>query len=264
MKNVIAYLTNLRISLLISAACFAVLLPLQANAQLVNASVVGQYNGTVGISLALITVNISANGAISGSTTNGCQFSGNLALEVLYLDASEWEYTGLVNISGCDTINNASVTVLEIHDNSPYIMISGFTSSGQYSSLTAILQKISGSPPPSATDYTGAWSASSENGVGLSIIRGSTGSMGVIWYAYDPGRIPAWYILLNATLANNILTGQLYRFTGPAYNETWNQAIVQNSPVGTASLTFNSATSLTFAYTVNGFSATKFFSKLNF
>jgi hypothetical protein len=119
--------------------------------------------------------------------------------------------------------------------------------------------------PQPSIDYTGAWYLPSESGWGLSIVKGASTTLGVILYHYDPDRSPAWYILQNgAWQSPTVFAGTLYRFSGPAYSEVFNPAQVSNASVGTATLTFTSATQATLAYSINGVALTKSVTKLAF
>ena len=56
----------------------------------------------------------------------------------------------------------------------------------------------------------------------------------------------------------NTFTGELYRTTGPAFDSSsWDGTKVRATQVGTATFTFTDASNGSFAYTVNGVSATK-------
>lgn len=120
-------------------------------------------------------------------------------------------------------------------------------------------------PPQPSIDYTGAWFLPSESGWGLSIVRGASSTLGVILYHYDSDRSPAWYILQNGTWqSSTVFTGTLNRFSGPAYSEVFSTAQVSSSPVGTATLTFASATQATLSYSINGVTLNKSLTKLAF
>lgn len=144
----------------------------------------------------------------------------------------------------------------------------GGSATGAYSTTPA--SNPSPAPAPSSAyssaDFTGAWGSSNgENGWGLSIIRGASGTVGVIMYHYTPSRIPIWFIVLGGTFNGNTYSGQLSQFSGPGLNETYNNSLVQSQAVGSFSIDFTSAGTGVVSYNIPGMaSASKPISKLNF
>ena len=144
----------------------------------------------------------------------------------------------------------------------------GGSATGAYSTTPA----SNASPPPapsslySSADFTGAWGSSNgENGWGLSIVRGASGALGVIMYHYTPSRIPIWFIVQGGTFNGNTYSGQLYQFSGPGLNETYNNSLLQSQAVGSFSIDFSSAGTAVVSYNIPGMaSASKPISKLNF
>src|SRR6185312_12404029 len=110
-------------------------------------------------------------------------------------------------------------------------------------------------------NYQALWWASpagSESGWGLNVThQGDT--LFATWFTYGPDGKGMW--LVGSSLArtgNGTYAGALYRTVGPPWNQQpWNPAMVALTPVGNATLTFSSAGTGTFAYTVNGISQAK-------
>lgn len=122
-----------------------------------------------------------------------------------------------------------------------------------------------GSAPAAAPDYTGAWNNAGESGWGLSIIRGQSGSYGIIMYHYDQAHHPTWYFMSGGTINGNVYTAPVTLFNGPWFGESFNTVPVANAPAGTASINFTSDTTATLAYTIAGASeVTRNITKLQF
>src|SRR4029079_291562 len=78
------------------------------------------------------------------------------------------------------------------------------------------------------------------------------------WFTYDSDGAPLWLSVTANKSAAGIYTGTLYRTTGPAFNALpFDPSRVTATPVGSATLTFASGNTGTFAYTVNGVSQSK-------
>lgn len=160
------------------------------------------------------------------------------------------------------------VTDFLVTENALSLKIAEQLTTNETCTINAVMggSRLIGTQPPQASiDYTGAWYLPSESGWGISIVRGASSTLGVILYHYDPDRSPAWYILQNgAWQSPTVFAGTLNRFSGPAYTEVFNPAQVSSTPVGTATLTFTSATQGTLAYSINGSALSKAITKLTF
>jgi YVTN family beta-propeller protein len=115
-------------------------------------------------------------------------------------------------------------------------------------------------PTPVPTNYQGLWwkaPGGSESGWGINFAHQGD-VIFATWYTYDlSGK--AWWLSMTANkTVENTYTGTLYRTTGPPLNTSpFDPNRVTRTPVGAGTLTFASARSGTFAYTVNGISQTK-------
>ena len=99
--------------------------------------------------------------------------------------------------------------------------------------------------------------AGSESGWGINFThQGDT--IFATWFTYGLDGLPLWLSVTAQKTGPGTYAGTLYRTTGPAFNAVpFNPAAVAATPVGTATLTFASGNSGTFAYTVNGVAQVK-------
>ncbi len=113
-----------------------------------------------------------------------------------------------------------------------------------------------------AWDYEDIWWDASQSGMGFFI--GHQGNVvGVGWFHYgSDGK--ATYLLLSGNLVNGVVTSNLERSTGPQPGLSYDPNQVVRTPVGTATLTFNSATSATFSYNYDGRSGTMNLTRMSF
>ena len=115
-----------------------------------------------------------------------------------------------------------------------------------------------GSAP--AANYQGLWwnaPADSESGWGINFAH-QDDIIFATWFTYDAtGK--AWWLSMTADkTTEGVYSGALYQTRGPAFNALpFDPAQVTRAPVGAGTLTFSSASSGTFAYTVNGIAQTK-------
>jgi hypothetical protein len=117
----------------------------------------------------------------------------------------------------------------------------------------------------SIADYTGAWYNASESGWGLSVIRGQSGSYGMVMYHYNQAHNPTWYFMSGGSFNGNVYTAPVTLFSGPWFGEPFSTIPVTNAPAGTASINFTSDTTATLTYTITGASqVTRNITKLQF
>jgi len=112
-------------------------------------------------------------------------------------------------------------------------------------------------------DYTDMWwVGASENGWGVSITQHALNQF-IVLYVYDDQGRPIWYVLPQGTWNANqtAFTGALYQPTGSAFSSyntaQFNPFGLTGASVGTATITYNSASTATLTYTINGKSGTK-------
>ena len=109
-------------------------------------------------------------------------------------------------------------------------------------------------------NYQGLWwnsPANSESGWGINFAH-QADTIFATWFTYDlAGK--AWWLSMTATSTNQrVFSGTIVQGSGPPFNAVpFNPAQVTQTPVGNGTLSFSSATSGTFTYTVNGVTQTK-------
>ncbi|MDR0250354.1 MAG: hypothetical protein LBI35_03440, partial [Burkholderiales bacterium] len=119
--------------------------------------------------------------------------------------------------------------------------------------------------PGPTRNYSGQWAsvdgegAFNENGWGLTVLANFANSRYIFvpWYTYDEEGNALWYLFqgpfadYGEWTVNNTFEANVYRYTGPAWSThgEYNNNAVGDSIVGTAKLTFTSATRATFTYT---------------
>jgi len=104
-------------------------------------------------------------------------------------------------------------------------------------------------------DYSGLWWDPSKAGQGISIIQ-NHGSICGAWYLYDSSGKNMWLVFTGVLNSSNSFSTQLFRYTGPALGSPWDVNQVKSGPKGTATLTFNSKSSITMNYALDGLSGT--------
>jgi lysyl endopeptidase len=107
-------------------------------------------------------------------------------------------------------------------------------------------------------DYTDLWWNPAESGWGLQLVQHPSGMIFGVWYTYDADGKRTWFVLPSGSwTSSNVYSGVLYATAGPAYDGPFNPALVQRTPVGTATLTFTDTANGTFAFSVNGVGGVK-------
>jgi lysyl endopeptidase len=119
-----------------------------------------------------------------------------------------------------------------------------------------------GTPAPApafvpAFNYSALWWNPAESGWGLSVTQHNS-ALFAAWFVYDSNGSPRWVVMPNGTWTSKTsITGDLYATTGPASVNNFDPAQVRTQSVGSATLSFSSATDAVLTYTVNGVSGTK-------
>ena len=109
------------------------------------------------------------------------------------------------------------------------------------------------------------WGGLLENGWGVSIVQHRDAIFAVI-YAYDAAGKPTWYVLPAGTWneGKTAFSGALYRPTGTPYASYDASKLVVNDPVGTATLTFPTASNASLDYTIDGATGRKSLTRQRF
>jgi hypothetical protein len=102
------------------------------------------------------------------------------------------------------------------------------------------------------------WGGTAENGWGMSITQHGSRIFAAL-YVYDAQGRPQWMVLPSGTwnAGFTAFTGSLYMPTGSWFGNYDATRFVAGPAVGTATITFASATTATLTYTVNGVSGSK-------
>ncbi|MDR0250250.1 MAG: hypothetical protein LBI35_02905 [Burkholderiales bacterium] len=110
-------------------------------------------------------------------------------------------------------------------------------------------------------NYSGQWIKADEDGWGLSVIMGFSDQRYIFvpWYTYDNSGRAQWYLFQGPAAgygdwtANDTFEASVYRYTGSTWHTIpWNNNSFSGTKVGTAKLTFTSATRATFEYDIGG------------
>jgi lysyl endopeptidase len=116
-----------------------------------------------------------------------------------------------------------------------------------YPSISKYLAAAAAQP-----DYSGAWYNASENGWGLSVVRGpNSGLYGIIMYHYNQSGSPTWYWMSAGSFSGNVYSAPVTLYSGPFFGGPYNPALVASPVVGSATINFTSATTATLSYTIN-------------
>jgi len=180
---------------------------------------------------------------------NGKQWSGvdTITMDVVRYHGSPWGTLPYDNsVMGHDTVGTATLTF-----NSATSATFAYNVEG--ASRTVNLVPIDGLPMKPSS-YTGQWFAPAEDNWGLSVLQGfqsNPDDVFVPWYIYDGSGKASWYVFENH-IVGNVVTADVYRYTGPEWGTTWDNGKITNEKVGTAKLTFTSKTAAVFEYDVEG------------
>lgn len=128
--------------------------------------------------------------------------------------------------------------------------------------LAAILATALALPASASTltpHYTDLWYLPSESGWGVNIIQ-QYDTMFVTLFVYGNDNQPHWYVASSVRTvgaSKTQFTGQLYTTVGNAPTVPWSPSAHSFTAVGTISFNFNTVTSGTMTYTLNGVTVTK-------
>ncbi len=148
---------------------------------------------------------------------------------------------GALPTDGVNAINRAGAIVPNVATN--------------FNGLTASVQ-------PAVANYEGLWWAgAAESGWGINFAHQGD-VIFATWFTYDAAG-KAWWLTMTANKsAEGVYGGQVNKTTGAPFNAFVPPATP--TAVGTATITFTSASTASFAYTVNGISQTKAITLQNF
>jgi hypothetical protein len=107
-----------------------------------------------------------------------------------------------------------------------------------------------------STDYTDLWYNPAESGWGINLIQQGNTIFATL-FVYGPDNTARWYVA--SGLVGNTQTsfsGTLYRTTGPWFGAAWNGSTTL-ATVGNLALNFNTPSTATLQYSVDGVTVTK-------
>jgi len=131
-----------------------------------------------------------------------------------------------------------------------------FTVSDSYAAKTSTFPLV---------NYTDHWWNPQESGWGLSITQHPTDQLFAVWFVYNSSNQPTWYTLQPGQWTTPTrYTGPIFKSTGPFFGGNFDPNQVGVAQVGSGTLSFDSPTSGTFSYMVEGVSGTKTISRLPF
>ena len=129
-------------------------------------------------------------------------------------------------------------------------------------SALILLFIFTGSLSHATNNYQDWWWNPAQNGMGLNVGQ-QKDSLFVAWFNYGDDT-KASFLTMGGVLNGNSLTGTLYRNTGPAPGPNYNPALVKQTAVGTATITFNSITDATLTYSYDNKGGTMALQRFNF
>jgi hypothetical protein len=109
----------------------------------------------------------------------------------------------------------------------------------------------------SGFNYSDLWWSPTESGWGLTISQQSNGTFFAVWFVYGTDGKPIWYVTPGDWIGADLVSGTVYRTTGPYFGGAFNPANVAVTPAGTATFQFTDFSHASFTYTVDGVTATK-------
>ena len=282
MKSIVLKLGKQPRRAALAAAAFAATAigPAAPAAAQTQASLTGTWNGAV--------LEVRSNCTSASNNGNHGTYAqidigiaaGTIAVTQSGITGLRCDYTGTYSQAGNDQQASGTfqctdgrrgtwlATQLFANENALTLKFSEQLNTNETCAISAVIggARLSATQPPlPSIDYTGAWYNASESGWGISIVKGASNTLGVIVYHYDPDHSPAWFILQNGGWQNTTtFSGNLYRFSGPAYTENFNPAAVSNTQSGTATLSFTSATAGTMTFTIGATTRTVPITKISF
>lgn len=108
-----------------------------------------------------------------------------------------------------------------------------------------------------SVDYTDLWYIPNESGWGINLIQ-QRNVIFATMFVYGTDNTPRWYVASDLESSNGTgFTGALFKTTGSYFGAAWNPATSSATPAGSMSIVFNSPTSATLTYTIDGVTVSK-------
>ena len=113
-----------------------------------------------------------------------------------------------------------------------------------------------------ANNYQDWWWNPTQSGMGLNIGQ-QNDTVFVAWFNYGDDT-KASFLTMGGVLSGNTLTGPLLRNTGPVPGPNYNPALVKQTAIGTATITFNSNNDATLTYSYDNKGGTMALQRFSF
>jgi lysyl endopeptidase len=105
-------------------------------------------------------------------------------------------------------------------------------------------------------DHSGPWYNVNESGWGLTWSEYPNNGFLGLMFIYDANGRADWYELAGTWTGSDVHSGNMLRDSGPAFGNSFNSAQVTKTVIGTYTLTFTSASTATYSFTINGVTRT--------
>jgi Divergent InlB B-repeat domain/Cytochrome C oxidase, cbb3-type, subunit III len=256
----------------VCTANFAANSPVTLTAAIVSGSTFGGWSGACTGSSAICSVTMDAAKTVTARFDVAA--APNAMLTVSFVGSGRGVVTSRLSGLVCETTCSGSFTggttvTLNAAANSGSVF-NGWSGpcTGSGSTCTVLMDSAktvavdfgvqSTTTPINYTDMW--WAGDAENGWGMAITQHQPSNIQFnAFYVYEANGLPTWYVMPGGSWNANftVFTGALYRPTGAKLDNFITGNIAVGASVGTATLTFKSSSTATFAYTINGVSATK-------
>jgi lysyl endopeptidase len=182
-------------------------------------------------------------GWTSGTTEGGSSGSGLFTIGA----GGEYFLRGGLYRGGASCANSGNVN--NVNNNDDYSRLDvAFPSLQQY------LAPANTNGP--TVDHSGPWYNVNEGGWGLTWNEYPNNGFLGLMFIYDANGRADWYELAGTWTGSDVHSGNVLRDSGPAFGNSFNSAQVSKTVVGTYTLTFTSATTATYTFTINGITRT--------
>lgn len=122
--------------------------------------------------------------------------------------------------------------------------------------LVALGFGLPASAATSGIDFTDLWYNPAESGWGVNLIQQNNVIFATL-FVYGADSSARWFVASNLQGGGSTFSGSLFQTTGPAFSSVFNPQAVTTTAVGSMTINFNSVSTGTLTYTVNGVSVTK-------
>ena len=190
----------------------------------------------LGVTQATGGASYTTAGWISGSTEGGSSGSG-----LFTLSDGEYVLRGALKGGSASCSNSGSLANPANRDFYSRLDLEG-------ANLAAWL---SGGAAPMG-DYTDLWWNPDEPGWGLAVLQHANNHVVAVWLTYDRDNRAAWLILPGRWRATNVLEGTIFRTAGSPFDQPFDAALSDATPVGHGRIEFKADGTGTATFVVDG------------